>query len=325
MSDSRSRTVHAGSVQDRAERFREEFELLVANVAQVIVGKDDVIRMALICLCAEGHLLLKDLPGTGKTLLARSIARSIRCSFKRIQFTPDLLPMDITGANIFNLQEKRFLFQPGPLFAQLILADEINRASPKTQSALLEAMAEEQVSVEGHTHRLPDPFMVVATMNPLDHAGTYPLPPAQLDRFSMQLSMGFPAAPAEIRMLETHLAPEPAFETLSPILKEGEFAAWQALVRQVLVSEPIRKYLVDLANRMRSDSRVLGPPSPRSLLLLARCCQARALTRSRAFVNPHDVAAVAPAVLAHRLIMRGDLTAAAFVTEILGEVAVPSR
>ena len=315
-----------GSQEDkaRADRFQQEFDLLIANISQVIVGKEPVIRRGLVCLCAGGHLLLKDLPGTGKTVLARSIARSIGCSFKRIQFTSDLLPMDITGTNIFNLQEKRFVFQPGPLFAQIVLSDEINRASPKTQSALLEAMAEGQVSVEGQTHLLPKPFAVLATMNPLEHAGTYPLPPAQLDRFSMQLSMGFLEPEAEMKMLETHLAPEPPLDSLTPILREHEFVEWQAAVREVMVAEPVRHYLIELANQLRSDGRVVGPPSPRSLLMLARCCQAWALSQARLFVMPDDVAEMAPYVLAHRLILKDAATGTGVVREVLGGIRVPA-
>jgi MoxR-like ATPase len=306
----------------RIRAFRDQFALVQANVRKVIVGKDDVIRKALVALLARGHVLLKDVPGTGKTMLARSIAASVACDFRRIQFTPDLLPMDITGSNVFNLRTKAFEFTRGPVFTNLLLADEINRATPKTQSALLEVMAERQVTVEGRTWPLESPFLVMATMNPLDQDGTFPLPAAQLDRFAIQLSMGFPSADAEVAMLDVHLGARAAIDEIGPVVDRASFQAWQETVPLIYASEPVKRYVVDLVNAMRQDARALAPPSPRATLTLVRTAQAHAMVEGRGFVTPHDIKAVATEVLAHRLITSGDATSAAFVREILGKVDV---
>ncbi len=300
--------------------FREKFSDVKKAVATVILGKDDVIFRCLVVLLARGHILLKDVPGTGKTMLARAIAASIACDFRRIQFTPDLLPMDITGTNVFDLRQKQFVFQPGPVFTNLLLADELNRATPKTQSALLESMAEQQVTVEGVTHKLPPPFLVMATMNPLDHDGTYVLPQAQLDRFTAQLSMGFPPPEAEMQMLDVHLGMRPPVDDVRPVIDREIFLRWQSLVTRVFMSEEVKRYLVSMANTIRSDSVALAPPSPRSLLMLSRVAQAHAMTQNRDFVTPEDVRAMAPDVLAHRMIISGDEAGVSYVQRVLEKV-----
>ena len=302
--------------------FRAEFQAVRQSVGRVIMGKDDVVFKVLVVLIARGHVLLKDVPGTGKTMLARTIAASVACGFRRIQFTPDLLPMDITGTNVFDLRQKQFTFQPGPVFTNLLLADELNRATPKTQSALLECMAEGQVTVEGVTHKLPPPFLVMATMNPLDHEGTYVLPAAQLDRFTMMLSMGFPSPEAEITMLDAHLGERPPIDDITPVISREQFLAWQALVPRVFLSIDVKRYLVAIANVIRSDARALAPPSPRSMIMLARVAQARALTEGRDYATPDDIRALAPEVLAHRIVISGDEVGLSYVQGMLEKVPV---
>ncbi|MBN2797852.1 MAG: MoxR family ATPase [Deltaproteobacteria bacterium] len=308
----------------RIRQFKGQFDDVVANVGRVILGKEDVIRKVLLTMTARGHILLMDVPGTGKTILARSIAASIDASFKRIQFTPDLLPMDITGSNVFNLRSKAFEFQQGPIFTNLLLADEINRATPKTQSALLEVMAEGQVTVEGKTYAMTPPFQVIATMNPLDHDGTYVLPAAQLDRFTMQLSMGFPPPKAEMQMLDIHLGVRSPVDDLEPIIDRDTFLQWQGTVPLVYVSDAVKQYAVDLVNAIRADARALSPPSPRATLMLVRTGQAHALTEGRDFLSPQDLQAIAADVFAHRMFVSGDLSARAFVEELLRQVEVPA-
>lgn len=302
--------------------FRTQLQEVRRAVGRVILGKDDVVEKVLLVMIARGHVLLKDVPGTGKTLLARTVAAAIACTFRRVQFTPDLLPMDITGTNVFDLRQKQFVFQPGPVFTNLLLADELNRATPKTQSALLECMAEGQVTVEGVTHKLPPPFLVIATMNPLDHEGTYVLPAAQLDRFTMMLSMGFPSPDAEVAMLDAHLADRPVIDDVRPVVDRDTFLGWQALVPRVFLSVEVKRYLVALANLIRSDPRALTPPSPRAMLMLARVAQARALAEGRDFVTPDDVRRFAPDVLAHRLTVSGDESGLSYVQSMLERVPV---
>ncbi len=302
------------------QRFQQEFSRVCANIEKVILGKPEVVFKVLLVLTAKGHILLKDVPGTGKTMLARCISASIACQFRRIQFTPDLLPMDITGTNIFDLRQKQFTFQPGPIFTNLLLADELNRATPKTQSALLEVMAEGQVTVEGVTHKLPPPFLCIATMNPLDHDGTYALPAAQLDRFTIQLSMGFPGPEAEMNMLDIHLGLRPPIDDLRPVVSQESFLGWQALVPRIFLTEEVKRYLVSIANTIRSDSRALAPPSPRSVIMLARVAQAHAMAKGRDHVVPEDVRALAPEVLAHRMVISGDEAGIAYVQSVLEKV-----
>lgn len=304
-------------------RVREQFDAVMGSVSRVILGKEDVVAKVLVAMAARGHVLLKDVPGVGKTMLAKSIAASIGCQFKRIQFTPDLLPMDVSGSNVFDMRKKAFEFQPGPVFTNILLADEINRATPKTQSALLEVMEERQVTVEGETHKLDDPFQVLATMNPLDHEGTYPLPAAQLDRFMMMLSMGYPGEMAEVQMLTVHLQPEAVLNDVRAVISKEDFVGWQRTVPMVYLSEDLKRYTVALIGALRSDPRNLQSISPRSTILLARSAQARAMLRGRDYVTAEDVQMMAPDVLGHRVMLADSRAGREFVMESLGRVAVP--
>ena len=300
---------------------------IIANVENVIVGKRRQIILAIVSWLCEGHILLEDVPGVAKTMLARALAKSVGCRFKRIQCTPDLLPTDVTGASIFNQRTSEFEFRPGPIFAQIVLADEINRATPRTQSALLEAMAEGRVTVDGVTHELEPPFLVMATQNPIDHEGTFPLPEAQLDRFLMRFSLGYPNMDDELKMLDRLQRGHP-LDRLEPVVTPEELVACQRAVREVHVDEKVRRYLTQIVHRTREcDDLSLGA-SPRASIALFRTSQALAAASGRGFVQPDDVKRVAAPVLTHRLILRPEsrlrkITAESIVEEIVAEVPVP--
>lgn len=300
---------------------------ILANIEKVIIGKRQEVILALVSYFCEGHILLEDVPGVAKTMLARALAKSVDCSFKRLQCTPDLLPTDVTGASIFNQKVAEFEFRQGPIFAQIVLADEINRATPRTQAALLEAMAEGRVTVDGKTYDLQKPFLVVATQNPVDHEGTFPLPEAQLDRFLVRLSLGYPSLEEEGLMLERLQKSHP-IDDLAAVTTAAEVIACQRACREVHVDEKIRKYVLDLvrASRLHDDVQLGG--SPRASIALFRTSQALAAIRGRGYVLPDDVKRMAPPVLTHRLILRPEsrlrrITAAAVVDEVLSEAAVP--
>ncbi|MEE9188702.1 MAG: MoxR family ATPase [Anaerolineales bacterium] len=300
---------------------------LVNNIENVIVGKRKTVELAVITLLCQGHLLIEDVPGVGKTMLARSVARSIGCSFSRIQFTPDMLPSDVTGVSIFNQVSREFEFRPGPIMAQIVLSDEINRATPKTQAALLEAMGERQVTVDGLTHFLPEPFMVMATQNPIEYEGTFPLPEAQLDRFLLRVRLGYPESMDEIKVLERQQFLHP-IESLEQTVSEKEVLEAQEEVKKVFVAPAVKEYMVDITRRTREFPDVYLGASPRGSLTLFRAGQARAAISGRDFVLPDDVKALAEAALCHRVILGPaarlrDLDAAEVIDEILGSVPVP--
>jgi MoxR-like ATPase len=298
------------------------------NVTRVIQGKDDVILLSLICLLAEGHLLVEDVPGVGKTSLAKALATSIDASYGRVQFTPDLLPSDVVGVSVWNRGQDRFEFRAGPVFCNILVGDEINRASPKTQSALLEAMAEQQVTVDGRTYRLESPFLVMATQNPIEHEGTYPLPESQLDRFLMRLSVGYPDRVAELAMLDAH-GDHDALDDLKPVAGATDVVAAQRAVRTVHVADSLKGYLIDIAASTRNHPRLALPMSPRATLALLRAARARAVAAGRGYVVPDDIKSLAVPVLAHRLAVSPEaqlagVTAADALTEALRAVAVPT-
>jgi MoxR-like ATPase len=311
---------------ERADSFAELFGAVADNVGRVIQGKPDVIELVLLCLISEGHLLVEDVPGVGKTSLAKALATSIDCTFGRMQFTPDLLPSDVVGVSVWDRSTSTFDFRPGPVFSNIVLGDEINRASPKTQSALLEAMAERQVTVDGVTYRLPPPFMVIATQNPIEHEGTYPLPESQLDRFLMRVSVGYPGRDAEVSILDTH-GGDDALERLGPVLTASQVADLVDAVRSVHVAAPLRGYLVDLAEATRNHPAVAVGMSPRATLALQRVARARAATEGRAYVVPDDVKALAGSVLSHRLLLSPEaqlqgMSALDVVAEMLDSVPI---
>lgn len=298
------------------------------SVESVIEGKPEVVRLSLTVLLAEGHLLIEDVPGVGKTMLAKALARSIDCSVRRIQFTPDLLPSDITGVSVFDQRRQEFEFKPGAVFAQVVIGDEINRASPKTQSALLESMEERQVSMDGHTYALPDPFLVVATQNPVEMEGTYPLPEAQRDRFMARVSIGYPSADAELEMLDVHGGADP-LEELQPVAQAHDIVKLIDAVRRVHAADPVRRYAVELTAATRTHPDLRLGASPRATLHLLRAARASAALAGREYALPDDVQELALPVLAHRLLPTAQAqlnrrTAEQVVTEIVQQVPVPS-
>lgn len=303
------------------------YERLSGNVGKVIVGKPDSIRLTIIGLFCEGHILIEDVPGTGKTMLAKSLARSLGCSFNRIQFTPDMLPSDVTGVSIFNQKTNEFEFRPGPVIAQIVLTDEINRATPKTQAALLEAMEERQVTVDGRTYTLPEPFMVMATQNPIEYEGTFPLPEAQMDRFLLRINIGYPAGRDEIQMLVNQQITHP-ISSLEQVVGVDELRQVQAAIRRIKVSAEIMTYIVELVDATRSHSEIYLGASPRGSLALYRTAQAFAALNGRDYVIPDDVKALAVPALAHRLIVGSaarirEVDERDIVRELLDRIPVP--
>ena len=302
-------------------------EKAIANVEKVIIGKRDAVELTLIGLLCQGHLLIEDVPGVGKTMLARSLAVSLGCSMSRIQFTPDMLPSDVTGVSIFNQSNREFEFRAGPVFSQIVLADEINRATPKTQAALLEAMQEQQVTVDGITHPLDKPFMVLATQNPIEYEGTFPLPEAQLDRFLLRIRLGYPSREDEIRVLESQTLSHPV-DALKAVSDAKEVLATQSEVKKIFVSDAIKRYIVALTEQTRAQSDVYLGASPRGSLALFRTSQALAAIQGRDFVLPDDIKSLVPPCLGHRLILGPsarlqDLSADAVLDEVMEKVPVP--
>ena len=311
----------------RAYQLSAAFGAIRDNISRVVRGKTEVIEQVLLCLLSGGHILIEDVPGVGKTTIAKALSASIGAETGRIQFTPDLLPADVTGISVWNRNTSTFEFRPGPIFTELVLADEINRASPKTQSALLEAMAEAQVTVDGSSRRLPQPFMVVATQNPIEQEGTYPLPESQLDRFLMKISVGYPARADELAVLETHEVVG-LVGRLNAVATMQDIRTMMSMVDAVHIAGELRGYLIDLADATRRHANISLGMSPRATLSLQRVARARAASQGRVFVTDDDIKAVASAVIAHRLVLRPEavlsgLEATAVVADVLRSVPVP--
>lgn len=314
-------------VRDEVKKTQEEIIGVIENIEKVIEGKRKVIEYILTALLAEGHLLIEDVPGVGKTMLAKSLAKSIDCKFKRIQFTPDLLPSDITGVSVYSQKTQDFNFREGVVFANIILADEINRASPKTQSSLLECMEEKQVTVDGITYKLNIPFLIVATQNPIEYEGTYPLPEAQLDKFIMHITMGYPTHSDELVILEKH-GTHPAIDDISPVCTGEDVSRWIEVTKTIFVNESIKDYLVSIVEQTRKNDKLYLGSSPRGSLGLLKTSKALALIRGRDYVIPHDIKEMVTLVLAHRIIltpearMHGE-NAFDILNEILKKIPAP--
>ena len=311
----------AAAVSELAKR-------IIGNVENAIVGKRKQLVLSMVAWLSGGHILLEDVPGVAKTMLARAMAKSIGCKFKRVQCTPDLLPTDVTGTSIFNQKTAEFEFRPGPVFTQVLLADEINRATPRTQASLLEAMAEARVTVDGNTHALQKPFLVIATQNPVDHEGTFPLPEAQLDRFLMRFNLGYPSMEEEMRMLDMLQYKHPV-DQLKPVAKAEELVQAQAEIRKVHVDPRVRQYLLQIVSQTRAHADLALGGSPRATIALFRCGQAMAAIRGRAFVQPDDIKKIMGPVMNHRLILRPEsrlrkVTTETVLEDIVGEIAVPT-
>ena len=306
---------------------RELANRIIDNIENVIIGKRSVVRLTVLGLLSQGHMLIEDVPGVGKTVLAKSVARSVGCEFQRIQFTPDMLPTDVTGVSVFNQKSREFEFRPGPIHAQIVLADEINRATPKTQSALLEAMEERQVTVDGHTYPLKPPFMVLATQNPIEYEGTFPLPEAQLDRFMLRIKLGYPTKDKEIEILDRQQFVHP-IETLEQVVGVGELLEAQDAIKQIYLDRLVKEYIVEIVRRTREHPEVYLGASSRGALSIYRLCQARASVSDRDYVLPDDVKALADPALSHRIIIGPaarikDINPEDIIREIIETVPVP--
>lgn len=307
--------------------YGDQYRTVAENIERVIQGKRPSIDLVVTSLIAEGHVLIEDVPGVGKTLLAKSLARSIDCTFQRVQFTPDLLPADVTGVSVWDREANSFRFRAGPVFANVVLGDEINRASPKTQAALLEAMEERQVTVDAQTHVLDAPFIVIATQNPIEHEGTYPLPEAQLDRFMMRVAMGYPERTKELEMLQTHGAGS-GFDDLKPVVHAEDIVRMISIARTIHVADVLRGYLIDLAEATRNHPDVLLGASPRATLYLQRAARATAAREARDYVSPDDVKSIITPVLNHRLVVRPEaqmrgVTVSEVLDDVVASVPVP--
>ena len=327
MSEEYRTTQRTAQVSQATVTVQEIAERIVSSVGQVIMGKNNEIRLTALGLLCRGHILLEDIPGVGKTMMAKSLARAVGCSFNRIQFTPDMLPSDITGVSIFNPKTREFEFRPGPIMAQIVLADEINRATPKTQSALLEAMEEGQMTVDGVTYRLSNPFLIMATQNPIEYEGTFPLPEAQLDRFLIRIQMGYPQPNDELKILAAQQYQHP-LQNLQQVATLQELLAAQQLIKDVYVAKEVQQYIINLITASRRHADVYLGSSPRGSLALFRTAQARAAMTGRDFVIPDDVKALAEVTLAHRIIVGPaarikNITSRTIVQDILQSTPVP--